>query len=139
MNLNFRRATLLPFSGSFPKGATRFYPGARKKSFDLFLASLSASTMGVVATANRSAAALSRNLTTPFAIPSSVSKAVTFATGRLIPKRKFLVKVLCVLFFQSRSVFLFVKEMLSVSLAFWCDFVDQFVSLQEKSISRNHN
>jgi hypothetical protein len=26
--LNFRRATWLPFSGSFPKGATRFYPGA---------------------------------------------------------------------------------------------------------------
>jgi hypothetical protein len=28
--LNFRRATWLPFSGSFPKGATRFYPGAQE-------------------------------------------------------------------------------------------------------------
>ena len=28
--LNFRRATWLPFGGSFPKGATRFYPGAWK-------------------------------------------------------------------------------------------------------------
>ena len=28
--LDFRRATSLPFSGSFPKGATRFYPGAQK-------------------------------------------------------------------------------------------------------------
>ena len=28
--LNFRRATWLPFSGSFPKGATCFYPGAQK-------------------------------------------------------------------------------------------------------------
>src|SRR6476661_6399263 len=30
MSSNFRWATSLPFGGSFPKGATRFYPGARK-------------------------------------------------------------------------------------------------------------
>ena len=67
--LNFRRATWLPFSGSFPKGATRFYPGAQEKSFDLSLASLSASATGVITTANRSAAVLSQSLTTPFADP----------------------------------------------------------------------
>src|SRR6266850_3896257 len=96
--LNFRRATWLPFGGSFPKGATRFYPGARKKSFDFSLASLSASAMGVIATTNRSVVPLDQNVTTLFAVPSLVSKAVTSATGRLIPKRNFLVKVLCVLF-----------------------------------------
>jgi len=98
--LNFRRATWLLFGGSFPKSATRFYPGARKKSFDLYLASLSASATGVIATTNRSVFALSQSVTTLFAVPSLVSKAVTFATGRVIPKRNFLVKVLCVLFFE---------------------------------------
>jgi len=112
---DFRRATLLPFGGSFPKGATRFYPGARKKSFDLFLASLSASALGVIATPNRSVVALSQNVTTLVAVPSPVSKTVTFATGRVIPKRNFLVKVLCVLFLESGSVFLFLRETLSLS------------------------
>jgi hypothetical protein len=65
--LNFRRATWLPFSGSFPKGATRFYPGARKKSFDLFLASLSASATSVIVSTNRSVFTLSQSVTTLFA------------------------------------------------------------------------
>jgi uncharacterized protein YaaQ len=105
-HLNFRRATLLSFGGSFPKGATRFYPGAQKKSFDPFLASLSASATGVIATPNRSVVALSQNVTTLVAVPSLVSKTVTFATVRLIPKRNFLVKVSGVLFFES-DVFFF--------------------------------
>ena len=114
--LNFRRATWLPFSGSFPKGATRFYPGARKKSFDPFLASLSASATGVIATPNRSVVALSQSVTTLVAVPPLVSKTVTFATGRVIPKRNFHVKVSCVLFFEKRTVFLFSRETLSLSL-----------------------
>src|SRR6266436_3170364 len=67
--LNFRRATWLPFSGSFPKGATRFYPGAQEKSFNLSLASLSASATGVIASTNRSVFALSQSVTTLFACP----------------------------------------------------------------------
>ena len=102
----FVRATLLPFGGSFPKGATRFYSGAWKKSFDPFLASLSASAMSVIATPNRSVVALSQNVTTLVAVSPLVSKTVTFATGRVIPKRIFHVKVLCVLFFES-DVFFF--------------------------------
>ncbi len=39
------------------------------KTFRFFLASLSASTKGVIATSNRSAVALSQSLTTPFADP----------------------------------------------------------------------
>ena len=66
---DFRRATWLPFSGSFPKGATRFYPGAQEKSFDLSLASLSASATGVIAFTNRSVFALSQSVTTLFACP----------------------------------------------------------------------
>src|SRR6267154_3793131 len=67
--LDFRRATWLPFSGSFPKGATRFYPGAQEKSFDLSLASLSASATGVIVTTNRSVFTLSQSVTTLFACP----------------------------------------------------------------------
>src|SRR5258708_1620854 len=66
---DFRRATWLPFSGSFPKGATRFYPGAQEKSFDLSLASLSASATSVIAFTNRSVFALSQSVTTLFACP----------------------------------------------------------------------
>ena len=67
--LNFRRATWLPFSGSFPKGATRFYPGAQEKPFGSSLASLSASATGVIATTNRSVVTLSQSVTTLFAGP----------------------------------------------------------------------
>src|SRR3982074_1736164 len=67
--LDFRRATWLPFSGSFPKGATRFYPGAWKKPFDSFLASLSASAMGVNNNHKPLCVALSQNVTTLFADP----------------------------------------------------------------------
>ena len=116
MNLNFRRASSLPFGGSFPKGATRFYPGAQEKPFGFSLASLSASATGVIATTNRSVVPLDQNVTTLFAVPSLVSKAVTSATGRLIPKRIFCVKVLCVLFFERRSDFVFSRRMLSISL-----------------------
>jgi hypothetical protein len=69
-------------------GATRFYPGARK-TFRFSLASLSTSTKGVIATANRSAFTLSQSLTTPFAVPLLVSMAVTFVTVWFIPKSKF--------------------------------------------------
>jgi hypothetical protein len=117
MNLDFRRASSLPFGGSFPKGATRFYPGARKKSFDLFLASLSASATGVIATTNRSVVPLDQNVTTLFAVPSLVSKAVTSATGRLIPKRIFRVKVLCVLFSKGDLIFFSQEECSAFPLA----------------------
>jgi len=59
---------LLPFSGSFPKGATRFYPGAQKtfrSPWQAFRLQLRAS----IASANRSAFTLSQSLTTPFADP----------------------------------------------------------------------
>ena len=80
--LNFRRATWLPFSGSFPKGATRFYPGAQEKSFDLSLASLSASATGVIATTNRSVVTLSQSVTTLFACPTAGLKDRNLRDGQ---------------------------------------------------------
>jgi hypothetical protein len=64
---------LLTTSGSSLVVATRFYPGAQKtfrSSWQAFRHQLRAS----LATANRSAFALSQSLTTPFAVPSLVSK-----------------------------------------------------------------
>ena len=49
--------------------ATRFYPGAQNPDKSKLLASLSASTKGVIASANRSAFTLSQSLATPFADP----------------------------------------------------------------------
>ena len=66
--LNFRRATSLPFGGSFPKGATCFYPGARK-NLSILPSKPFGLSDGRQTTANRSAAVLSRSLTTPFADP----------------------------------------------------------------------
>ena len=82
------------------------YPflSGRLENLSAFLASLSASTKGVIVTANRSAFTLSQSLTTPFAVPSLVSKAVTFVTLRLIPKRNFRVNFLCVLFFLVQEI-----------------------------------
>ena len=67
------------------------YPflSGRLENLSAFLASLSASTKGVIVTANRSAFALSQSLTTPFAVPSLVSKTVIFVTGAFIPKTSF--------------------------------------------------
>ena len=70
-------------SGCYP------FLSGRLENLSALLASLSASTEGVIATANRSAFALSQSLTTPFAVPSLVSKTVTFVTLMLILKRKF--------------------------------------------------
>jgi hypothetical protein len=64
------------------RGCYPFLSG-RPENLSAFLASLSASTKGVIATANRSAFALSQSLTTPFAVPLLVSMAVTFVTVRL--------------------------------------------------------
>jgi hypothetical protein len=97
-----------------PKGCYPFLSGRSERIFRLFLASLSASATGVIATPNRSVVTLDQSVTTLFAVPSLVSKTVTFATGRVIPKRNFLVKVSGVLFFEKRSVFLFARETLSV-------------------------
>lgn len=97
--LNFRRATLLTTSGSSLVVATRFYPGAQKtfrSSWQAFRLQLRAS----LATANRSAFALSQSLTTPFAVPSLVSKTVIFVTGAFIPKTTLGSNFLCVLFFD---------------------------------------
>src|SRR5581483_10047155 len=58
----------LSTSGSSLVVATRFYPGAQK-TFRSSFASLSASTKGVIASANRSAFTLSQSLATPFADP----------------------------------------------------------------------
>ena len=57
-----------PQAGPLPVAATRFYPGAQE-SLRPSLAGLSASTKSVIATANRSAFALSQSLATPFADP----------------------------------------------------------------------
>lgn len=81
--------------------ATRFYPGAQESATSRdSLADLSVSTKGVIATANRSAFALSQSLATPFAVLSLVSMAVTVVTMWFIQKTNFLVKVLSVLFFE---------------------------------------
>jgi hypothetical protein len=90
---------LLTTSGSSLVVATRFYPGAQKtfrSSWQAFRLQLRAS----LATANRSAFALSQSLTTPFAVPSLVSKTVIFVTGAFIPKTNFKINFLCVLFFR---------------------------------------
>ena len=50
------------------RGCYPFLSG-RSENLSVFLASLSASTKGVIATANRSAFALSQSLATPFAGP----------------------------------------------------------------------
>ena len=50
------------------RGCYPFLSG-RSENLSVFLASLSASTKGVIAIANRSASALSQSLTTPFADP----------------------------------------------------------------------
>ena len=67
------------------------YPflSGRPENLSVSLASLSASTKGVIASANRSAFTLSQSLTTPFAVPLLVSLAVTFVTLMLIQKRSF--------------------------------------------------
>ena len=89
------------------------YPflSGRSENLSVFLASLSASTKGVIAITNRSVLALNQGVTTLVAVPSLVSKTVTFATGRVIPKRNFLVKVFCVLF--SKKVFSVPKKVRS--------------------------
>jgi hypothetical protein len=81
------------------RGCYPFLSG-RSENLSVFLASLSASTKGVIATANRSAFALSQSLTTPFAVPSLVSKTVILVTGVFIPKTIFKINFLCVLFFR---------------------------------------
>src|ERR1051325_171473 len=85
--------------------ATRFYPGAQKtfrSSWQAFRLQLRAS----IASANRSAFTLSQSLTTPFAVPLLVSKAVTFVTLMLIPKRLFRFNFLCDLFFEKCFILL---------------------------------
>ena len=67
------------------RGCYPFLSG-RSENLSVFLASLSASTKGVIAIANRSAFALSQSLTTPFAVPLLVSKTVIFVTDAFIPK-----------------------------------------------------
>jgi hypothetical protein len=88
---------------------------ALRKTFRSFLASLSASATGVLATTNRSVFALFQRVTTLEAVPSLVSKTVTFATGRVIPKTFFLVKVFCVLFSKNDLFFLFMSRTLNNS------------------------
>lgn len=85
-------------SGCYP------FLSGRPENLSVFLASLSASTKGVIASANRSAFTLSQSLTTPFAVPLLVSKAVTFVTLMLIPKRILRVNFLTV-FFQRKCFF----------------------------------
>ena len=68
------------------------------------LADLSVSTKGVIATANRSAFALSQSLATPFAVLSSVSMAVTFVTVWLYRKQKFRSRF-CVFYFSKIDLF----------------------------------
>ena len=86
------------------RGCYPFLSG-RSENLSVFLASLSASTKGVIATANRSAFALSQSLTTPFAVPSLVSKTVILVTGVFIPKTIFKINFWCVLFFRLRVLF----------------------------------
>ena len=81
------------------RGCYPFLSG-RSENLSVFLADLSASTKGVIATANRSAFALSQSLTTPFAVPLLVSKTVILVTGVFIPKTIFKINFWCVLFFR---------------------------------------
>ena len=62
--------------------ATRFYPGAQEKSFDLSLASLSASATGVIVTTNRSVVTLSQSVTTLFACPTAGLKDRNLRDGQ---------------------------------------------------------
>jgi hypothetical protein len=99
-------------SGCYP------FLSGRLENLSAFLASLSASTKGVIATANRSAFALSQSLTTPFAVPLLVSKTVTFVTLMLIQKGKFESNVslsfVCFIF-QKRIGFLLTLKIPAVS------------------------
>jgi hypothetical protein len=62
---------------------------ALRKTFRLSLASLSASAPGVITTANRSAAALSQSLTTPFADPFAGLKGRDLRDGVIYTEKKF--------------------------------------------------
>ena len=59
---------IAPLQRVLPKGCYPFLSG-RSENLSVFLASLSASTKGVIASANRSAFTLSQSLATPFADP----------------------------------------------------------------------
>ena len=59
---------ITPLQRVLPKGCYPFLSG-RSENLSVFLASLSASTKGVIASANRSAFTLSQSLATPFADP----------------------------------------------------------------------
>lgn len=90
--------------GSPPAGPSQWllpvFIRAPRNVLRLSLAGFSASTKSVIATANRSAFALSQSLATPFAVSSSVATAVTVVTVWFIPKRNFSIKISCVLFFE---------------------------------------
>lgn len=58
-----------------------------------------------IATANRSAFALSQNLTVPFADPLAGLDGRNLRDGVFIPKRDFRVNFSCVLFFEERFIF----------------------------------
>jgi hypothetical protein len=73
---------------------------ALRKTFRSSLADLSASTKGVIAIANRSAFALSQNLTVPFADPLAGLDGRNLRDGGFIPKRVFSINFLRVLFFE---------------------------------------
>ena len=109
---------LLTTSGSSLVVATRFYPGAQKtlrSSWQAFRLQLRAS----LATANRSAFALSQSLTTPFAVPLLVSKTVILVTGAFIPKTSFRSNFLCVLFFDWCFFALFPLKLALTAGLFW--------------------
>jgi len=108
--LNFRRATWLPFGGSFPKGATRFYPGAQE-NLSIFPGrpfGLSDGRHSNLQTALPLLSPRVSRLRSP--IPSLVSKAATSVTWRVIPKKIFSAKVLCVLFFFSEKDFFLIPK-----------------------------
>ena len=89
---------LLTTSGSSLVVATRFYPGAQKtfrSSWQAFRHQLRAS----LATANRSAFALSQSLTAPFADPFAGLKDRNLRDGRIYTRKDFLQSIFFVFYF----------------------------------------
>jgi hypothetical protein len=101
---------IAPLQRVLPKGCYPFLSGRSEKPFGLSWQAFRPQLRASIATANRSAFTLSQSLTTPFAVPSLVSKTVIFVTLSLIPKRDFRVNCLPVVFERMCFILLNAKK-----------------------------
>ncbi len=86
-------------SGCYP------FLSGRPENLSVFLASLSASTKGVIASANRSAFTLSQSLTTPFADPFVGLKDRNLRDTDAYTEKNFLGQFFLCFIFSPRKVF----------------------------------